>query len=87
LTTAGAIGHGPPVSDVGTGGGHGHGLGRDEDGRPRDPTKRHRHDVGAVDHGARTTEPITRGIQGVLGLAILGTLGLTVYAIVLAAAG
>jgi hypothetical protein len=50
-----------------------------------DPTKRHRHDVGAVDHGPVSTAAITRGIQGVLGLAILGTLGLTIYAIVLAA--
>jgi hypothetical protein len=52
-----------------------------------DPTKRHRHDVGAVDHGPKSTEEITRGIQGVLGLAILGTLALVLYAVVVVATG
>jgi hypothetical protein len=52
-----------------------------------DPTKRHRHDVGAVDHGPKSTVDITRGIQGVLGLAILATAGLVVYAVVLVATG
>jgi hypothetical protein len=50
----------------------------------KDPARRHRHDVGAVDHGPRSTEPITRGIQGVLGLAIAATLALVVYVVVLA---
>jgi len=53
----------------------------------KDPTKRHRHDVGAVDHGPESTEGITRGIQGVLGLAILATVGLVVYALVVAIGG
>jgi hypothetical protein len=57
------------------------------DARTGDPTKRHRHDVGAVDHGPRATAAITRGVQGVLGLAIAGTLGLVIYAVVLAASG
>jgi hypothetical protein len=53
----------------------------------KDPTKRHRHDVGAVDHGPRSTEGITRGIQGVLGLAILATALLVAYVVVLAISG
>jgi hypothetical protein len=51
----------------------------------KDPTKRHRHDVGLVDHGPKTTEAITRGVQGVLGLAIAATLALVGYAVYLAA--
>ncbi len=46
----------------------------------RDPDKRHRHDVGLVDHGPHSTETVTRAIQIVLGAAILATLILAVYA-------
>lgn len=53
----------------------------------KDPTKRHRHDIGLVDHGPRSTEGITQGIQGVLGLAIAATLALVGYVVFLAAAG
>lgn len=53
----------------------------------KDPAKRHRHDVGAVDHGPKATEAITRGIQGVLGLVIIATLGLFGYVVYLAARG
>ena len=50
---------------------------------PKDTTKRHRHDVGKVDHGPHSTEMVTRAIQFVLGAAIAGSAGLVVYAVVL----
>ena len=50
---------------------------------PKDPRKRHRHDVGDVDHGPVTTELTTRAIQLVLGAAILASVGLAGYAVVL----
>lgn len=49
-----------------------------------DPRKKHRHDVGEVDHEPETTEATTRGIQVILGAAILMTACLMVYAIVMA---
>lgn len=51
----------------------------------KDPTKKHRHDIGAVDHGAEQTEGVTKTLQVILGLCIAATAGLTVYAVVLAA--
>jgi hypothetical protein len=45
-----------------------------------DPNKKHRHDVGAVDHGPISTERTTRSIQIVMGLSILLTAALLVYA-------
>ena len=41
--------------------GHGQGVSTDTD---LDPTKKHRHDVGAVDHGALRTEATTRARRG-----------------------
>ena len=52
---------------------------------PGDPNKKHRHDVGQVDHGAQATEPITRAIQFVLGGAIVASGALLLYALVVAA--
>lgn len=52
-----------------------------------DSEKRHRHDVGDVAHGAKSQEALTRGIQGLLGLWIIGTAALVVFAIVWAAVG
>ncbi|HWM85941.1 MAG TPA: hypothetical protein VNO33_08880 [Kofleriaceae bacterium] len=51
----------------------------------RDPKKKHRHDVGQPDHGAVSTEGMTRSIQGLLLLLIAGSAALVVYAVVLAA--
>jgi hypothetical protein len=42
---------------------------------------KHRHDVGHPDHAAATTEPFTRALQGVLGLAIAATAALVIWAI------
>lgn len=50
----------------------------------RDPEKKHRHDVGAPDHNAATTEPMTRAIQFVLGGAILATAVLLVWTLAIA---
>ena len=50
----------------------------------RDPKKKHRHDVGLPDHGAVSTEGVTRAIQGILLLLIAGSAALAVYAIALA---
>jgi hypothetical protein len=69
LTPPRALGHGPAVSDT----------------AGRDPGKKHRHDIGLPDHGAVTTEGVTRAIQGVLLLLIAGSAALVVYAIALAA--
>jgi hydrogenase maturation factor len=47
-----------------------------------DASKKHRHDVGAPDHAAVTTEGVTRTIQVILGLCIVLSAALTVYALV-----
>ena len=47
----------------------------------RDPNKPHRHDVGEVAHGPQTTVFVTTGIQVVLGVTILATAALLVYAV------
>jgi hypothetical protein len=49
-----------------------------------DPKKKHRHDVGAPDHGPVSTDPLTRSIQGLLLLLIAASLALAVYAVALA---
>jgi hypothetical protein len=54
------------------------------DERLRDPKKKHRHDVGLPDHGAVSTERLTRAIQAVLLLLIAAVGALAVYAAVLA---
>ncbi len=50
----------------------------------KDPTKKHRHDVGEVDHEPETAEAVTRGIQVVLGACILFTAIVMVYAVAVA---
>ena len=49
-----------------------------------DPTKKHRHDIGEIDHGPETASDITRGIQLILGAAIVFTAVVMVYALVVA---
>ena len=44
--------------------------------------RKHRHDLGHEDHGAKLAEGTTRGIQILLGLWIMLTLGFVVYALV-----
>lgn len=51
----------------------------------QDPSKKHRHDIGAPDHGAEHTERTTKNIQIVLGACILATIGILIYAVLLAA--
>lgn len=48
----------------------------------KDPTKKHRHDIGAVDHGPVSTESTTRAIQALLGIWIVLSAALVVYALV-----
>lgn len=49
------------------------------------PRKKHRHDLGQEDHGAKLAEGTTRAIQTLLGLWIALTLGLVVYVLIDAA--
>jgi hypothetical protein len=44
--------------------------------------KKHRHDLGHEEHGAKLAEGTTRGIQILLGLWIALTLCLVIYALV-----
>jgi hypothetical protein len=44
--------------------------------------KKHRHDLGHEDHGAKLAAGTTRAIQGLLGLWIALTLAFVVYALV-----
>ena len=46
-----------------------------------DPTKKHRHDIGAVDHGPGSTEATTRAIQVLLAICIVLSVALTMYAL------
>ncbi len=52
-----------------------------------DPNKKHRHDVGAVDHGALSFEHTTRTIQVILGMCIVSSIALVIYGIVQGGAG
>ncbi len=55
----------------------------DDDEKPYDgPLKKHRHDLGHEDHGAKLAQGTTRAIQGMLGLWIALTLVFVVYAMV-----
>ena len=45
----------------------------------KDPTKKHRHDIGMVDHGPDRTGNTTRSIQVILGASILLTGALVIY--------
>jgi hypothetical protein len=47
----------------------------------KDATKKHRHDIGEVDHGARSVESPTQSIQGLLGVLVVCSIGLTVWAL------
>ena len=49
--------------------------------------KKHRHDLGQEDHGPVLAAGTTRGIQGLLGLWIAGTLFALVWAMVDAGRG
>lgn len=49
--------------------------------KARDPSKKHRHDIGEVDHGPDSTEPTTRTIQVILGICIALSAVLTMYAL------
>jgi hypothetical protein len=49
---------------------------------PGTPRKKHRHDLGHEDHGAKLAAGTTRAIQGLLGLWIALTLVFVVYAMV-----
>jgi len=46
-----------------------------------DPNKKHRHDIGAVDHGPTATERTTRSIQVVMGTSILLSIALLIWAL------
>jgi hypothetical protein len=54
---------------------------------PKDPTKKHRHDIGAPDHGAVSAEETTRSIQVILGLCIVASIALVLYSVVQMATG
>ena len=47
-----------------------------------EPLRKHRHDLGHEDHGAKLAEGTTRGIQILLGLWIALTFCLVAYALV-----
>lgn len=47
----------------------------------KDPTKRHRHDIGLVDHGPLSTAPTTRSIQALLGIWVVLSAALLIYAL------
>jgi type IV secretory pathway TrbD component len=48
---------------------------------PSEGLRKHRHDLGHEDHGAKLAAGTTRGIQIMLGLWIALTLGLVIYAV------
>lgn len=54
----------------------------DPDEIPGTQRKKHRHDLGHEDHGAKLAEGTTKGIQVLLGLWIALTLCLVIYTLV-----
>lgn len=48
----------------------------------QDALRKHRHDLGHEDHGAKLAEGTTRAIQMLLGLWIALAFGLVVYALI-----
>jgi hypothetical protein len=54
----------------------------DSDEIPGTQRKKHRHDLGHEDHGPKLAAKTTRAIQTLLGLWIVLTLALVVYALV-----
>ncbi|HEX3482738.1 MAG TPA: hypothetical protein VHT91_47340 [Kofleriaceae bacterium] len=57
----------------------------DETEHPGTPRHKHRHDLGQEDHGPKLAAHVTHAIQALLGLCIVLTLVLVVYALVDAA--
>ncbi len=53
----------------------------------KDASKKHRHDIGLPDHGPHRTEPVTRTIQGLMGVALVLAALLLVYAFLAAGFG
>jgi hypothetical protein len=49
--------------------------------KKKDPTKRHRHDFGLVDHGPASTASTTRSIQALLGICVILSAALLIYAL------
>lgn len=47
----------------------------------KDPTKKHRHDVGLVDHGPLSVASTTRSIQALLGMCVVLSAALLIYAV------
>jgi hypothetical protein len=54
----------------------------DDGEHPGTPRRKHRHDLGHEDHGAKLAAGTTRAIQTLLGLWIALTLVLVVYALI-----
>ena len=54
----------------------------DEGEHPGTPRRKHRHDLGHEDHGAKLAAGTTRAIQTLLGLWIALTLVLVVYTLI-----
>lgn len=50
--------------------------------RDKDPTKKHRHDVGEVDHGPESGAEPTRVLQVMLGICIVASAALALYALI-----
>ena len=51
----------------------------------KDKLRKHRHEGDDVDHGAHSTDGITKAIQFVLGAAVIGSAALVLYTMVLIA--
>jgi len=56
--------------------------GTDDSESPGTPRRKHRHDLGAEDHGPKLAAGTTRAIQTLLGLWIALTLAFVVYALI-----
>ena len=54
----------------------------DDDEHPGTPRRKHRHDLGHEDHGAKLAAGTTRAIQTLLGLWIALSLVLVVYTLI-----
>ena len=54
----------------------------DEGERAGTPRRKHRHDLGHEDHGAKLAAGTTRAIQTLLGLWVALTLALVVYVLI-----
>ncbi len=51
------------------------------DNQVKDPKKKHRHDIGEVDHGPKTTVEVTSVLQGLMAAWILATAVLLILAV------